>query len=238
MKLLALDTSSIVATAAVMDGEKLMGEYIINHKKTHSQKLMPMLEEILKSCELSPKEIDIFGVAVGPGSFTGLRIGLATIKAMAQALDKPVVGVSTLEGLAFNLVYCKALICPIIDAQRNLVYTGLYQWDQMELNKVMEEEVYPIEDLLQNLKKRKEEIVFIGDALEKFKELIQEELKELALFPPSIVTMARASSIAELARRKAEKGKLLKASELLPVYMRKSEAEKKWEEKMKNRGSL
>ncbi|SNS47544.1 tRNA threonylcarbamoyladenosine biosynthesis protein TsaB [Anaerovirgula multivorans] len=234
MKILALDTSSIVATAAVMDDEKLMGEYILNHKKTHSQKLMPILEEILESCELSPKEIDLFGVALGPGSFTGLRIGLATIKAMAQALDKPVVGVSTLEGLAFNLVYCKALICPIIDAQRNLVYTGTYQWQQMQLQKVMEEEVVPIEELIATLKDRSQEIVFVGDALEKFQGLIQEEMKGLAMFPPSIVRMPRASSIGELARRKAERGEVYKASEILPIYMRKSQAEKQWEERMKD----
>lgn len=235
MKILALDTSSIVATAAVMDGEKLMGEYILNHKKTHSQKLMPMLEEILKSCDLSPKDIDIFGAALGPGSFTGLRIGLATIKAMAQALDKPVVGVSTLEGLAYNLIYCKARICPIIDAQRDLVYTGLYQWDQINLNKIMEEKVLSIDELLSILKEKNEEIMFIGDALEKFRGLIQETLKEKAIFPPGIVTMPRASSVAELVRRRAEAGELSKASEVVPIYMRKSQAEKQWEERMQNR---
>lgn len=235
MKILALDTSSIVATAAVMDGEKLMGEYILNHKKTHSQKLMPMLQEILESCELSPKEIDVFAVTLGPGSFTGLRIGLATIKAMAQALDRPVVGVSTLESLAFNLVYCKGLICPIIDAQRDLVYTGTYQWQQMQLSKVMEEKVISINELIAALKDRKEEVLFVGDALEKFRDLIQEEMKELAVFPPAIVRMPRASSVGELARRKAEMGEMAKASEILPIYMRKSQAEKQWEERMKNR---
>ncbi|AKL93849.1 tRNA threonylcarbamoyladenosine biosynthesis protein TsaB [Clostridium aceticum] len=233
MKVLALDTSSIVATVAVLDDEKLMGEYIINHKKTHSEKLMPMIEEILKSCEVSPKDIDVFAVALGPGSFTGLRIGLATIKAMAQALDKPVAGVSTLEGLAFNLVHCKGLICPIIDAQQDLVYTGLYQWHQ-ELSKVMEEDVVSIEDLLDTLKSRKEEVIFLGDALEKFQEQITRELGDLAIFPPKIVTMPRASSIGELAREKVKKGELKKASEVLPVYMRKSQAEKQWEER--NRG--
>ncbi|AOY75730.1 tRNA (adenosine(37)-N6)-threonylcarbamoyltransferase complex dimerization subunit type 1 TsaB [Clostridium formicaceticum] len=230
MKILALDTSSIVATVAVLDDEKLMGEYILNHKKTHSQKLMPMMEEVLKSCELSPKEIDVFAVSLGPGSFTGLRIGLATIKAMAQALDKPVVGVSTLEGLAFNLVHCEALICPIIDAQRDLVYTGGYQWKQ-GFSKVVEEEVIAIEQLLMNLKSRKEKVIFLGDALEKFRELIIRELGDLAIFPPKTLTMPRASSIGELARRKVQNGELRKASEILPVYMRKSQAEKQWEER-------
>ncbi|SES86477.1 tRNA threonylcarbamoyladenosine biosynthesis protein TsaB [Natronincola peptidivorans] len=234
MKLLALDTSSIVATAAVLNGEKLMGEYILNHKKTHSQKLMPMLEEILKSCELSPKDIDVFGVAVGPGSFTGLRIGLATIKAMAQALDKPMVGISTLEGLAFNLIYCEKPICPIIDAQRDLVYTGLYQWQNQQLTRIMAEEVIDIHQLMAVFKEKQEKIVFVGDALEKFQGLIQEEMKDLAVFPPAIVTMPRASSIGELARRKAEKAEVSKPAEILPIYMRKSQAEKQWEEKMRN----
>ena len=232
MKILALDTSSIVATVAVMDGEKLMAEYILNHKKTHSQKLMPILKEILESCELSPKDIDVFGVTVGPGSFTGIRIGLATIKAMAQALDKPVIGISTLEGLAFNLVYCKSLICPMIDAQRNLVYTGLYGWQEMALTSLVNDIVVTIEDWLGEVKKRDEEIIFIGDGVEKFKNLIQEEMGERAVFPPSIVTMPRASSIAELVRRKAVLGELSNPSDILPIYMRKSQAEKQWEERM------
>lgn len=235
MKILALDTSSIVATVAVLDGEKLMAEYTLNHKKNHSEKLMPILEEILGSCDLSAKDIDVFAATLGPGSFTGLRIGLATIKAMAQALDKPVVGVSSLEGLAFNLIHCETLICPIVDAQRNLVYVGLYQWQQQEFTRVMEDKVVSIEELLKELKLRGEKVIFVGDAAEKFNVLIQEELKELAIFPPAIVRLAKASSIGELARRKAEMGMLQRATEVLPLYMRKSQAEKQWEERRKNR---
>ena len=233
MKILALDTSSIVATVAILDGEKLMAEYTLNHKKNHSEKLMPILQEILNSCDLSPKDIDIFAATIGPGSFTGLRIGLATIKAMAQALDKPVVGISALEGLAFNLIHCENLICPIIDAQRDLVYSGLYQWQNGEFINTMEDHVVSIEELLKDLKDRKENIIFLGDAMEKFTELIKEELGEFAIFPPGIVRLARASSIGELARQKAKKGIFEKASEVLPLYMRKSQAEKQWEERQK-----
>ncbi|SDJ93571.1 tRNA (adenosine(37)-N6)-threonylcarbamoyltransferase complex dimerization subunit type 1 TsaB [Natronincola ferrireducens] len=235
MKMLALDTSSIVATVAILDEDKLVGEYILNHKKTHSQKLMPMIEDILKSCELTPKDIDVFAVALGPGSFTGLRIGLATIKAMAQALEKPVIGVSTLEALTYNLPYAKELVCPILDAQRDLVYTGLYQWQQGEFIKVMEEEVVTIEALLENLKTRGEKVIFLGDALEKFRGVILQELKENAIIPPAIVRMPRASSVAELASRRRRAGNLQKASEVLPIYMRKSQAENQWEERM-NKG--
>ncbi|MCC5912275.1 MAG: tRNA (adenosine(37)-N6)-threonylcarbamoyltransferase complex dimerization subunit type 1 TsaB [Clostridiaceae bacterium] len=236
MKILALDTSSTVATVAVMDGEKLVGEYILNHKRTHSQKLMPMVDEILKSCDLTPKEMDVFGVSLGPGSFTGLRIGIASIKAMAQSLNKPVVGVSALEAMAFNLIYCKEMICPIIDAQRDMVYAGVYQWQQENLENTMEDQVLPIEDLLKFLKDKEEKIVFVGDAVEKFKELIVEKIGNLAVFPPSAIAMPRASSIGEITRVRAVKGEIQDFSEVLPIYMRKSQAEKQWEEKMKNRG--
>ena len=236
MKILALDTSSIVATVAIMDGEKLMAEYTLNHRKTHSQKLMPILDELLKTCQLRPRDIDVFGVSLGPGSFTGLRIGLATIKAMAQALDKPVVGVSTLEGLAYNLAYSKDRICPIIDGQRDLVYTGLYQWDRDGLKGICQDKVIPIRDLLEKLKADGEAIIFVGDAVDKFREEIEEKMGSLAIFPPSMFAIARASSIAQLTRIRALQGKLSGVHDILPIYMRKSQAEKQWEERMKNRG--
>ncbi len=236
MKILALDTSSIVATVAIMDGEKLMAEYTLNHRKTHSQKLMPILDELLKTCQLRPRDIDVFGVSLGPGSFTGLRIGLATIKAMAQALDKPVVGVSTLEGLAHNLAYSKDRICPIIDGQRDLVYTGLYQWDRDGLKGICQDKVIPIRDLLEKLKADGEAIIFVGDAVDKFKGQIEEKMGSLAIFPPSMFAIARASSIAQLTRIRALQGKLSGVHDILPIYMRKSQAEKQWEERMKNRG--
>ena len=130
MRVLAIDTSSNVATVAVMEDELLLGEYILNHKKTHSQKIMTMIEQILSELELNVQDIDIFAAAIGPGSFTGLRIGVATVKALAHATGKPVVSVGTLEALAYNVPYAEHIIVPIMDARRDNVFTASYIWDE------------------------------------------------------------------------------------------------------------
>ena len=235
MKILALDTSSIVATVAVMEDEKLIAEIILNYKKTHSEKLMPMIEEILNHCEMEPKEIDVFAASLGPGSFTGLRIGMTTVKAMAQALNKPVVGVPTLEGLAYNVLYADGLICPIIDAQRDMVYTALYRWEGTGLQEVMEQQVLSVEDLINDLRDKNEKVIFVGDAVDKFRNKLEESLDTQANFPPTMVSMPRAASIAQLAKIKVLKGESMEASQLVPLYMRKSQAEHQYDERMKGR---
>lgn len=232
MKLLALDTSSMTATVALFDDNKLIGEYTLNHKRSHSQKLMPMIEEIIKSCDLTPKEIDAFAVSLGPGSFTGLRIGIATVTAMAQALDKMVVGVPTLEALAFNLFNSEGLVCPIIDAQRDLVYTGVYQWMDGNMMEVVKQQVLHIDELISILKEEDEKIFFVGDALEKFQDILKEKLGEQFNIPPRKFLIPSASSVGEVARTKIEQGII---SDITPIYMRKSAAEVQYEEKMKGR---
>ena len=232
MKLLALDTSSITATVALLDGDKLMGEYTLNHKKNHSQKLMPMIEELLNSCSVKPKEIDVFAASLGPGSFTGLRIGIATMAAMAQALDKKVVGVPTLEALAYNLYNINGLICPIIDAQRDLVYTALYQWIDGNMVEIMKQQVISIDGLIDILKTKQERIFFIGDALEKFDQNLKDGLKQQFAIPPSKLLIPSASSVAEIAKIKIEKDIII---DITPIYMRKSGAEVQYEKRMKGR---
>ena len=232
MKLLALDTSSITATVALLDDDKLMGEYTLNHKKNHSQKLMPMIEELLNSCSVKPKEIDVFAASLGPGSFTGLRIGIATMAAMAQALDKKVVGVPTLEALAYNLYNINGLICPIIDAQRDLVYTALYQWIDGNMVEIMKQQVISIDGLIDILKTKQERIFFIGDALEKFDQNLKDGLKQQFAIPPSKLLIPSASSVAEIAKIKIEKDII---TDITPIYMRKSGAEVQYEKRMKGR---
>lgn len=230
MKLLALDTSSITATAALSEDNKLIGEYTLNHKKNHSVKLMPMIEELLNSCDTKPKEIDVFAVSVGPGSFTGLRIGIATMNAMAQALDKEVVGVSTLEALAYNLFNINGLICPIIDAQRDLVYMGLYRWIDGNMTEIMEQQVISIDKLICILKEKSERIFFVGDALERFGQNLEAGLGQQFTIPPSKLLIPSASSVAEVARIKM---KNCIRKNIVPMYMRKSEAEVQYEKRMK-----
>ena len=142
MKVLALDSSGLVASVALVeDGEEeavLLAEYTINYKKTHSQTLLPMLDEIVKMTELDLDTIDAVATAAGPGSFTGLRIGSATAKGLGFALNKPLVAVPTLDALAFNLYGTENLICPLMDARRNQVYTGIYEFHQGRLQRLME----------------------------------------------------------------------------------------------------
>jgi len=232
MKLLALDTSSMTATVALLDDDKLIGEYTLNHKKSHSQKLIPMIDELIKSCDLTPKDIDVFAVSLGPGSFTGLRIGIATITAMAQALDKTVVGVPTLEALAFNLFNCEGLICPIIDAQRDSVYTGVYQCMDGNMVEVVEPQMIHIDDLISILKEEDEKVFFVGDALEKFYDILKERLREQFNVPPKRFLIPSASSVGEVARIKLKQGI---TSDIIPIYMRKSAAEVQYDERMKGR---
>jgi len=234
MKVLAIDTSSIVATCAIMDDDKLIGEYILNHKRTHSQKIMPIIKELLTSCELKPGDIDVYAASIGPGSFTGLRIGVATIKALAHATEKPVVGIPTMDAMAFNIPHGEGIIVPMMDARRNRVYTGIYKWDNGKFNIIKEQDVLDIDDLVNILTDRNEKIIFSGDGTSSYREKLVDKLGERALFAPKSVNMARASSVAELAIKKVEEGNGESYFDLVPDYLRKSQAERQYDEKNKD----
>jgi tRNA threonylcarbamoyladenosine biosynthesis protein TsaB len=128
MNLLAIDTSSSVASVAIFKDEKLIAEYTTNYKKNHSERLVPMIADIMKDVEMKPNNIDVFAVSIGPGSFTGLRIGVATIKAMAHSLDKKVIGVPTLESAAYNVPFCDGIVCSVVNALRGEVFGAIYRW--------------------------------------------------------------------------------------------------------------
>ena len=137
MKILALDSSGLVASVAVVEDDNMIAEYTVNYKKTHSQTLLPMLDEIARMTDLDLKTIDAIAVAGGPGSFTGLRIGSATAKGLGLALDCPLIHIPTVDGLAYNLWGCKDMVCPLMDARRNQTYTGLYQFEQGEMETIL-----------------------------------------------------------------------------------------------------
>lgn len=232
MKILAVDTSTNVASAAVADGDTLLGEYILNHKKTHSQKILVMIDELLKDLELSVNDIDLFAVANGPGSFTGLRIGVATMKALAHSVNKPIVGVSPLAGMAYNLPYAEHIIVPIMDARQNRIYTASYIWDEDGFKEITEPEASTIEECIKNCGEFLDTI-FVGDGAVVHKEYIKEKLGEKALFAPQPAMLARASSIAAIAKTMAENGDVSNYIDLKPVYLRKSQAERELEERLK-----
>ncbi len=231
MKVLAVDTSSAVAAAAVMEDGKLLGEYSINHKKTHSQKLMPMIRELLKSLELTPSHMDVFAASIGPGSFTGLRIGVTTIKAMAYAAGKPVAGINTLDALAYNIPLAEALVCPIMDARNSQVFTAVYSTEKGEPEKLTDYMGIPVMELISIIRQKNKKVIFLGDGVEIHKDLLQRELGSSCMFSPVSLNMQRASSVAQIAFKHAEKGFLQSSFDLVPFYLRKSQAERMKEAK-------
>lgn len=227
MKILAVDTSSSVATVAVTDGDKLICECVLNNKLTHSQTLMPMIDDVFKRSELSPSDIDVFAVSNGPGSFTGLRIGVTTVKGLAHATQKQVVGVNTLEALAYNLPFCPYIISPVMDARREQVYNAFYRVRDGRVEELVAPRAIALSDCLEELKKYNEKVVFLGDGVPVFREKIAEALGENALFAPQTANAQRASAVAEAAKNKTG----MNYSELVPVYLRVSQAERELEER-------
>jgi len=232
LKVLAVDTSASVAAVAVMDGTNLLGEYIINHKKTHSQKLMPMIKEIMESLELIPKDIDLFAASSGPGSFTGLRIGVTSIKAIAFAADKPVISVPTLDALAFNIPMSEALICPIMDARNSQVYTALYRWEKNKQVKVTEYLAVHIDELIQMIKGKNQKTIFLGDGVNIHREYLKSKFKENCDFAPGSLLLQKASSVAQIALKIIAEGKSENCFDMVPFYLRKSQAEREYDNKL------
>lgn len=229
MNILAIDASGVAGSVAYLKDGKLVGEYYICDKLTHSETIMPMMEHLKELIGLELETIDVVAVTSGPGSFTGLRIGGATAKAIAMALDVPVIGIPTLDVLAHNITHTPYVICPIMDARRQQVYTATYQWQQGKLVQLSDHEGIMIGELLERIKGH--EVVFVGDGIPVFKEQIVEAMGERAHFAPSYMMMQRAGVLAELAVEKFEQGEVVHADDFAPIYLRKSQAERELEEK-------
>lgn len=231
MKILALDSSGIVASVAILENETLLAEYSVNYKKTHSQTLLPMLDEIVKMTEMDLDTVDAIALAAGPGSFTGLRIGAATAKGLGLALGKPLVSIPTVEALAYNLYDTKGLICPIMDARRNQVYTGVYRFENHRMQTVIDQEAVSITDLLEQLEKLGEEVTFLGDGVPVFQKIIAEKLQLPYSFAPAHLSRQRAGAVAALGAVYYEEGKSQAAADHNPVYLRESQAERELAER-------
>ncbi|NLY76551.1 MAG: tRNA (adenosine(37)-N6)-threonylcarbamoyltransferase complex dimerization subunit type 1 TsaB [Tissierellia bacterium] len=230
MKILAIDTSTVMATCAVLDEDNLLGEFSLNQNFGHSENLVPMVKTLLDNLSLKVSDIDLYGVAVGPGSFTGLRIGIATVKAFAHVYNKPIVGISTLEGLAFNLSH-RGIIVPMIDARRNRVYTGIYKWENGYLNNIEEDTVMEIDQLLEHLGENYNNIMVNGNGINIHREKIKDKLGDKVEFAPNIHNTCRAASIGELALLKKDHGKLSNYFTLVPEYLRESQAQRDYKKK-------
>lgn len=226
MKILGLDSSGIVASVAIVEDDVLIAEYTVNYKKTHSQTLLPMLDEIAKMTELDLNSIDAIVVAAGPGSFTGLRIGSATAKGLGLALKKPLIAIPTVEGLAYNLYDISGLICPIMDARRKQVYTGIYRFTDHQLKVVEDQMAVPMETVIEKLNQYGEAVTFLGDGVPVFHELIAEKMTVPYSFAPAHVNKQRAAAVAALGEIYYRQGKTETAMEHVPDYLRVSQAER------------
>ena len=231
MIVLSIDSSSKVATVALLNDDTLLGEYVINDKREHSVLLMPMIENLLKDCELTINDIDGFVVSKGPGSFTGLRIGMATIKGLSFGANKPYISLSSLDGLAYSLSYFNGIICPIMDALRENVYTALYKNEDGEFKNIMEPTPMELPDLLEMLKEKNEEVIFTGDGLLKHKEYIKVNFPN-AKFASNHVSLTRASSIGELGLNLLKQG-IKDDPNSAPVYLKKPQADRELEKRMR-----
>ena len=222
MNILAIDTSGSVCAVAVLQNEKVVAEVYVDNKKTHSQMLAPMIDDCLERADLGLSDIDLFACAIGPGSFTGLRIGVSMIKGFCQALNKKCVGVNTLDALAQNLLGDNRIVCPIIDARRGDVYTASYRNN----TRTGDYRAMQLENLLNELKGR--EVVFIGDASLNFKKEINEAGFSVA---HSGIALQRASSIG--LRAYANQNLAVSAYELEPFYLRQTQAEREYAQRNK-----
>ncbi len=231
MKILGIDSSGLVASIALVIEGDLIAEYTVNYKKTHSQTLLPMLDEIVKMIGFPLEELDAIAVAGGPGSFTGLRIGAATAKGLGLALKKPIVSIPTVDGLAYNLYGTEKLICPIMDAKRNQVYTGLYDYEGENLHVISPQKAVSLDSIIEEINSMKREIIFLGDGVPVYKEQIASKIKVPYLYAPAHLSKQRAGAIATLGSIYYKEGRIQSAMEHEPEYLRLSQAERELAEK-------
>ncbi|MCI8956732.1 MAG: tRNA (adenosine(37)-N6)-threonylcarbamoyltransferase complex dimerization subunit type 1 TsaB [Eubacterium sp.] len=234
MRILAIDSSSMVATVAVTTDGVLNAEYTINHKKTHSQTLLPMIDEICKTIELEMESIDAIAISGGPGSYTGLRIGSATAKGFGLALNKPIINVPTMDALAYNMLSSQYIVCPIMDARRGQVYTGIYRFDGTEMVTIKEQCIIMIDELMYELDKIGMPVMFLGDGVDTQKETIETKMSSEHYYAPASMNRHKASALASLAEIYYQNGKYENAGEHKPEYLRLSQAERELKEKMSN----
>lgn len=231
-KTLAIDTSSYVMGVAVTEGERTLGEFITNIKKNHSIRLMPAIDQLMKEVDVSPKELEKIVVANGPGSYTGVRIGVTTAKTLAWSLGIPVIGVSSLAVMAQTGRLFQGIVSPIMDARRGQVYRGYYVSDGWTIEEHESDKLVMLTDWLDYLVKQEKQVLFVGQDVELHRSVIIERLGERAQFPPSATVLPRPSELAELGQQLTENRS---PHEFVPNYHQLAEAEAKWKKAQKEK---
>ncbi|MBO4905342.1 MAG: tRNA (adenosine(37)-N6)-threonylcarbamoyltransferase complex dimerization subunit type 1 TsaB [Lachnospiraceae bacterium] len=227
MKIIAIDSSGLVATLAIATEDSIIAEYTVNHKKTHSQTLLPMLAEISGMTQLDLDTVDAIAIAAGPGSFTGLRIGSATAKGLGLAMDKPIIEVPTVDALAMNMWGVTDVICPIMDARRSQVYTGLYEYNEgNELVILHDQYAEDIAVVVEEINGIGRPVVFLGDGVPVYRETIEKSIKVPVRFAPPHMSRQRAGALAWLAVKYYKEGRIVSAADHKPQYLRPSQAER------------
>lgn len=235
MKVLSIDTSTAMAGVAVADEKSLLAEYMLNDMKTHSQKLVPMLQQLLDDLKLSPADIDVFAAITGPGSFTGLRIGVTTMKAMAYAAKKPVIGIPSLDALANAVtVTGDTRICPIMDARNNQVYTALYESHNGIISNTSGYMGVHISEWVRHVEEANKNVIFTGDGVMLHRDFLKSELGDRCYFMNDFSLQKMAASAAHMALSQALRGETASCYDLTPFYLRPSQAEREFEKRQRN----
>lgn len=226
MKILAIDSSGMTATCALLENDQIIAEYTVNYKKTHSQTLVPMLDEIRKMTELDMSTLDAIAVTEGPGSFTGLRIGGATVKGLALALSIPVIPVPTLDAFSYNGFGLTSVICPMMDARNNQVYTGLYDFSEKKHNVILQQCATSIEEICEEINKTGREVFLMGDGVKAYKEDIERLLTVPYIFAPAHMDHPSAGALATLAVDYFNENKMVDGASFTLEYLRRPQAER------------
>ncbi|MEN8904587.1 MAG: tRNA (adenosine(37)-N6)-threonylcarbamoyltransferase complex dimerization subunit type 1 TsaB [Clostridiales bacterium] len=233
MKLLAIDTSTSCAGICIYEDNKVLAELNINNdKKTHSQKLIPYINNLLKEFGFKVSDFDIFAVTTGPGSFTGLRIGITTVKIFSYIYKKPLVGVTTLDTMVYNYHFSEKILCPIIDARNSQVYTSIYT-NNGHLDRITDYMAIHIDELIKILNNFNREIIFLGDGIDKHRDFLDKTIKSKCFFSPANLKFQKSSSLATLAYEMYLRGEVSNSFKLEPFYLRKSQAERIRDERLK-----
>ena len=216
MKILGIDTSTPIGSVGLIDGERFVAEHALSIVKVHSSRLMPAIDQILQWAGLTVHDIDACAVGIGPGSFTGIRIGVGTIKSLCYALKKPIVGVSTLEAIAYNLRYTDKLICPVLDARKDEVYGAVFRGGQNLLRR-SDDLCVPIESLLNQID---DDVIFGGDGLQRYASAVQERFGDDVSLANPIFNVPRGASIARIGYDRFLNGQSDDYFSLTPNYVR------------------
>ena len=231
MQILAIESSSLTAGAAIIKDDVVLAEYSVSFKKTHSQTLLPMIDEVVKMTETNLKELDAIAISAGPGSFTGLRIGMATVKGLSMGSNKPYLSISSLDALAYSLINFDGIICPIMDALRDSVFTCMYKSSNGELSKIIDYSALSLDELVEILQEKDKSVIFTGDGVYKYKEYLLKKLPN-AKFAPNHLSVVKASALGELGMELLRQGQCDDINSS-PLYLKKPQAERELEQRMK-----